>query len=88
MTRAKSFKRRALPVLVSETVDCERLRCTLALASCVARWQRAQQTDGAHGRPSADVERGSAVQYVSCRSCPEGRERAASMGNDNGRGGR
>lgn len=49
MTRAKRrLIRRALPVLVSETVDCERLRCTLALASCVARWQRAQQTDGAH----------------------------------------
>ena len=88
MTRAKSFKRRALPVLVSETVDCERLRCTLALASCVARWQRAQLSDPECGRPSADVERGAAVQYVSCRSCPEGRERAASVGNDNGRGGR
>lgn len=85
MTRAKSFKRRTLPVLVSETVDCERLRCTLALASCVARRQRAQQTDGAHGRPSADVERGAAVQYVSCRSCPEGRERAATAANDEGK---
>lgn len=88
MTRAKKIKRRTLPVLVSKTVDCGRLRCTLALASCVARWQRAQQTDGARGRPSADVERGSAAQYVSRRSCPEGRERAASVGNDNGRGGR
>ena len=88
MTRAKKFTRRTLPVLVSETVACERLRCTLALSSCVARWQRAQQTDGAHGRPSADTERGAAVQYVSCRSCPEGRERARVVANDNGRGGR
>lgn len=78
-------RRVSLPVLVSETVDCERLRCTLALASCVARWQRAQQTDGAHGRPSADVERGAAVQYVSCRSCPEGRERATTAANDEGK---
>lgn len=74
--RRPKHKRRALPVIAHEPIRCERLSATLSVSACAARWVRAQQTDGAHGRPSPTVERGSAVQYVSCRSCPEGRERA------------
>lgn len=80
MTRRKFPKRRALPVLASETVTCERLRCTLAIASCVARWHRAHSADPEQGRQSRELERGGATQYVSCRSCPDGAERAAGGG--------
>lgn len=87
MTRPKKrLQRRALPVLASETVRCERLCCWLAIGSCVGRWQRSQQTDPEQGRPDRDIERGSATQFVSCRSCPDGAERAEIVGNDNGGG--
>lgn len=87
MTRAKKIKRVVLPVLASETVQCTRLRCTLAIGSCVSRWQRAQANALVRGSAHAGNER-EGVAFVSWRSCPEGRERAGIVGNDNGRGGR
>ena len=87
MGRAKMKPRRVLPVLVSETVQCTRLRCSLALGSCVARWQRAQDRSCVRIDGHLLSGKGDAgLAYLSCRHCPEGRERAQGVANDNGGG--
>lgn len=74
--RPRKKARRALPVLeATETVRCERLRASLALGSCVARWRLAQdQTVIRLAWSGGRVARGE--QYASCRDCEVGKGRA------------
>lgn len=79
--------RRALPVLApSEQIRCDRLSATITVATCTARWHKAQdrsivRIDGHSVSGVGDA----GAAYLSCRGRPEGAERAAA--NDNAKRG-
>lgn len=78
--------KRVLPALApSESIRCDRLSATITVATCVARWQRAQDRSCVRidGHSLSGKGDGSAP-YVSCRGCDEGRERATTAANDGG----
>jgi hypothetical protein len=80
-------RRVSLPVLApSEPIRCERLSATVSVRTCVARWLRAQDrsTVRLDGHSISGKGDGSAP-YVSCRGCDEGRERATTAANDEGK---
>lgn len=82
---ARKRPRRALPVLApSEQIRCDRLSATLSVGACTARWHKAQdRTVSRTNSPAWSTNEATGTPYISCRDCPEGRERAAA--NDDGR---
>lgn len=67
---------RHLPVLPGATsVRCDRLRCILAIASCVQRYLLAEAPRRVVARDGRrDLRRD---WLLTCRGCPQGAERAA-----------
>lgn len=78
--------KRVLPVLASsESIRCDWLSATITVATCVARWQRAQDRSCVRIDGHSLSGKGDAgLAYLSCRHCHEGRERAQGVANDNG----
>ena len=90
MLRLRRNKRVALLVLASsEPIRCDWLSATITVATCVARWQRAQDRSCVRIDGHSLSGKGDAgAAYISCRDCPDGAERSKIAGNDNARGGR